>query len=100
MDKDKVVTAQDGEKYYPFDDNLVWTWRSGGSPPSNPPSDPSGSNFPSGPPNSDGKWVVVPMPEFLIYLDNGELVELMELAADDYDCICDSQDLFNFGCRC
>ena len=72
MVKEKILVGQDGNLYYPFDDEHVWIFNS-----------------------KEDKWTAMPRPEFLSYLPDGKLVEL-----DTSDCSCNARDLFNFGCRC
>jgi hypothetical protein len=72
MNKEKILTAENGKLYYPFSEDTVWIFD----------------------PKND-KWNPIPRPDFLISVEG----ELFELVMDD-DCSCSSRDLFNFGCRC
>ena len=72
MKKEKILTAENGNLYYPFSEDTVWLFDT-----------------------KKDKWNPIPRPDFLMYADG----ELYELIIDD-ECLCSSRDLFNFGCRC
>ncbi len=74
MDDDKVFIATDGTKYYPFDGNNIWIYNT-----------------------AKDKWNIIPCPANIVFIP--ETDELLELVMDD-DCVCNSRDLFHFGCRC
>tara|TARA_B100000925_G_C21901141_1_gene427167 strand:- start:634 stop:870 length:237 start_codon:yes stop_codon:yes gene_type:complete len=78
MTKKKIYEFE-GKKYHPFSGENVWVYD-----------------------ENRAKWLLIAMPDFLEYLPKQDKLakKNQKPIIEILDCLCDSLDLFRYGCRC
>ena len=75
----KKIYEFNGRKYHPFSHEHVWVYN-----------------------DKQDRWAIILMPSFLKYIpDEDKLIQVSnQTVVEILDCLCDSLDLFRYGCRC